>query len=312
MGKHSKSNLVYSTDGGRLCPQCHRPVASCVCKKDKPAAAGDGIVRLRRETKGRGGKAVTLITGLCLAQGDMRELTTVAYCSERNVPFFVHENWRWQSPLRAISEDLQHGKIGKPFRCRIDMISGFDVFANQPNFRTDERFIISDLGCHLLDLARSYFGETESLYCQTSRVHHDIVGEDVATIQLTMTSGVLVTINMAYAETPLERECFPETLLFIEGSEGSITLEPGCQIRRTTRHGTTAKEVRPPLYPWVEPAYAVVQSSIVPCLENLLSGTRGQSAETTAADNLNTMRLVFAAYDSADQNQVIRLGMPST
>jgi translation initiation factor 1 len=75
MGKHSKSNLVYSTDGGRLCPQCHRPVASCVCKKDKPAAAGDGIVRLRRETKGRGGKAVTLITGLCLAQGDMRELT---------------------------------------------------------------------------------------------------------------------------------------------------------------------------------------------------------------------------------------------
>lgn len=74
MRKDKKSNLVYSTDAGRLCPQCHRPVPQCVCGKDRPAAVGDGIVRLRRETKGRGGKAVTLITGLSLAESDMRAL----------------------------------------------------------------------------------------------------------------------------------------------------------------------------------------------------------------------------------------------
>ena len=74
MRKNSKSNLVYSTDTGRLCPQCHRPAAECVCGKDRPTYVGDGIVRLQRETKGRGGKAVTLITGLSLPERDMREL----------------------------------------------------------------------------------------------------------------------------------------------------------------------------------------------------------------------------------------------
>jgi len=68
------SRLVYSTEAGRLCPQCHRPVADCVCGKDKPAALGDGIVRLRRETKGRGGKAVTIIDGIPLAGAELKTL----------------------------------------------------------------------------------------------------------------------------------------------------------------------------------------------------------------------------------------------
>ncbi len=68
------SRLVYSTDGGRLCPQCQRPEASCVCGKARPAAVGDGIVRLHRETKGRGGKAVTLIRGLPVTGDALKSL----------------------------------------------------------------------------------------------------------------------------------------------------------------------------------------------------------------------------------------------
>ena len=57
--------MVYSTDKGRLCPDCGVVRADCRCRLTAtPAPAGDGIVRLRRETKGRGGKAVTVITGL--------------------------------------------------------------------------------------------------------------------------------------------------------------------------------------------------------------------------------------------------------
>jgi translation initiation factor 1 len=58
--------LVYSTDAGRMCPQCRRPAATCVCAKVPARPAGDGIVRVGRETKGRGGKAVTLVRGLPL------------------------------------------------------------------------------------------------------------------------------------------------------------------------------------------------------------------------------------------------------
>jgi translation initiation factor 1 len=60
------TGLVYSTDSGRMCPGCRQPVAACVCKAAAPVPAGDGVARVWRETKGRGGKAVTLVKGLAL------------------------------------------------------------------------------------------------------------------------------------------------------------------------------------------------------------------------------------------------------
>ena len=59
--------LVYSTDSGRTCPGCRQPIAQCACaSKGAAGPAGDGIVRVSRETKGRKGKGVTLIRGLPL------------------------------------------------------------------------------------------------------------------------------------------------------------------------------------------------------------------------------------------------------
>jgi translation initiation factor 1 len=58
--------LVYSTEAGRMCPACRRPVAQCACRANAAAAAlapSDGIARVSRETKGRGGKAVTVVKG---------------------------------------------------------------------------------------------------------------------------------------------------------------------------------------------------------------------------------------------------------
>lgn len=61
--RSTSGGLVYSTEGGRMCPACRRPVAQCACRKAPAAPAGDGIVRVLRETKGRGGKAVTVVRG---------------------------------------------------------------------------------------------------------------------------------------------------------------------------------------------------------------------------------------------------------
>lgn len=66
------SRAVYSTDRGRLCPQCLRNAAECVCRKDRPSSSGDGIVRITRETKGRGGKAVTVISGLPVTPEELK------------------------------------------------------------------------------------------------------------------------------------------------------------------------------------------------------------------------------------------------
>jgi translation initiation factor 1 len=67
MRKPGPGGLVYSTEGGRMCPSCRQPLTACICKAAAaPAARGDGTVRVSRETKGRGGKAVTLVRGLDL------------------------------------------------------------------------------------------------------------------------------------------------------------------------------------------------------------------------------------------------------
>ncbi len=71
------SNLVYSTETGRMCPKCDNPVASCSCKKNKKTAiptGGDNVVRVGRETKGRKGKGVTVITGLKMNEIELKFL----------------------------------------------------------------------------------------------------------------------------------------------------------------------------------------------------------------------------------------------
>jgi translation initiation factor 1 len=61
----SSTTLVYSTETGRICTDCSQPVAQCQCAARKRALA-DGVLRVQRETKGRGGKSVTLVRGLAL------------------------------------------------------------------------------------------------------------------------------------------------------------------------------------------------------------------------------------------------------
>jgi translation initiation factor 1 len=59
--------LVYSTEAGRMCPVCRKPIAQCSCRGAAAVSApSDGIVRISRETKGRGGKAVTVVRGVAL------------------------------------------------------------------------------------------------------------------------------------------------------------------------------------------------------------------------------------------------------
>jgi translation initiation factor 1 len=68
--------IVYSTSGGRMCPECGRAVGECVCRDAALVVAGDGVVRVGRETKGRKGKGVTVITGLALDREGLAKLAT--------------------------------------------------------------------------------------------------------------------------------------------------------------------------------------------------------------------------------------------
>jgi len=68
------NRLVYSSDQGRICPECGAPVADCRCRKAQAQATGDGVVRVGRETKGRKGAGVTVVTGLPLDAAGIKAL----------------------------------------------------------------------------------------------------------------------------------------------------------------------------------------------------------------------------------------------
>ena len=73
----SNSSLAYSSDDSTACATCGKPAAACRCKKEKSAVStGDGIVRVGRETKGRKGKGVTIISGVPLGQEALRQIAT--------------------------------------------------------------------------------------------------------------------------------------------------------------------------------------------------------------------------------------------
>ncbi len=71
-GKDSEFRVVYSTDQGQFCPECAKPRKSCSCEEERRRiVTGDGNVKVRRETKGRGGKTVTTISGLALTKAEL-------------------------------------------------------------------------------------------------------------------------------------------------------------------------------------------------------------------------------------------------
>jgi D-apiose dehydrogenase len=229
-------------------------------------------------------------------------------CQAAAVPYLIHENWRWQPQLRQLKRILSEGAIGTPFRARLSMVSAYPVFRNEPQLKDLEEFILTDMGTHILDIARFLFGEAQHLYCQTHRVHADCKGEDIATVIMTM-GNTTVTCELGYPENHVESDYFPQTLAFVEGARGTIEITRDYWVKTTTESGMDARRFPPVSYAWADPEYHVIHSSIVDCNANLLSALRGEgSAETTAEDNYKTLELVFAAYDSARRHEATHFG----
>ncbi len=235
-----------------------------------------------------------------------REMVRV--CREAGVPFFVHENWRWQPQIRELKRTLATADVGRPFRAHLLYASSYPVFVNEPHLRDLEQFMLTDMGTHILDVARYLFGEASLLYCQTRRVDPTIRGEDVATVMMEMGDGVTVTCAMSYASR-LEHERFPQVFILVECEKGSVELALDYWIRTTTEKGTSAIRCEPPWSDWMDPEHQVVYASIVACHRHLVDCLRtGTEAETSGADNVRTLELVYGAYESAAGRKTVAPG----
>lgn len=234
---------------------------------------------------------------------DAREL--YAICQHNGVKLFINENFRWQAPIRRVKSAMDSGVIGDVFKARVSFCSAFPVFDNQPFLAELDKFILTDIGSHVLDITRYLLGEVKTLHCLTKRVNPKIKGEDVANCFMEMQNGVHCYVEMSYASL-LEKEAFPQTLVLLEGSKGSIKLENDFVLKITTDKGTSSERIKPVMYDWLDPEYAVVHSSIVDAQRNILQGLQGGKAENTGEDNLKTVELVWKSYESAESGDVTR------
>lgn len=229
----------------------------------------------------------------------------ITACRTAGVRFMVHENFRWQSPIRALKEAA--AGLGPLTWGRIHWRTAYDVYRDQPYLAQDERFILADLGVHLLDLARFFFGAVDRLYCQTRRVNPAIRGEDQATVMLHTAAGATCLVDMSYASL-VEHDPFPQTLIQLEGPKGSVSLGRDFQITRVSRSGTTQHHAPPSPPAWSDPKLAHIQESVVRIQQHWVTCLwEGWEPETNGMDNLRTLELVEAAYQSAEAGETIRI-----
>lgn len=211
----------------------------------------------------------------------------------------VHENFRFQRPLLRAREIVRGGAIGRPVWGRFSWRSGFDVYAGQPYLATVERFILLDLGIHVLDVARAFLGEADEVVCRTQSIKPGIAGEDMATAMLRHRDGAVSVVEVSYA-SKLSPDPFPQTLLHIDGTEGSVLLQDRYRMTVTGRDGAITETVAPNPSSWGTEPWLLTQDSVVAtqahwldCLE------QGREPETSGDDNLRTFALVEACYRSA-------------
>lgn len=231
----------------------------------------------------------------------------VRLCSDKGTKLFIHENYRWQAPVRRFKQILDSGVIGTFFKARVSFLSGFPVFENQPFLRDLDHFILTDMGSHVFDVIRFIFGECSELWCQTKAISKGIKGEDVATIMMKMANDMPVYTELSYASV-VEHDSFSTLYILAEGDKGSVYLGPGFEIRTTTRQGTVSEVVKFPSYSWADPDYIVNHESGIHVNRDILQDIMGRGkAENTGSDNLKTVKLIWASYRSAETGDIIRL-----
>lgn len=228
---------------------------------------------------------------------EARRMTSAA--NARGIFLAVHENFRFQRPLLKIAEIIKSGAIGTPSWGRISFRTGYDIYGGQPYLAKEERFVLIDVGVHVLDVARVFLGEVEHLTAELQRRNPRAAGEDTATMLLRHSSGAVSMVECTYGSRRLP-DSFPETLIEIEGDTGAIVSRIGSRIEISVNGEMTVSEEDPDVLPWAERPWHVAQDSVLNTCRHMLERLKaGKPADTSAEDNLKTFALVEAAYEKA-------------
>jgi len=247
----------------------------------------------------------------------------VEVCERARVRCVVHENWRWRPHYRRLKQMLSDSVIG-PLENATFHYHGDDVLpesggglptllVRQPYTAQMPRLILFEWGIHLIDVMRFLFGEVRGVSAKTESKSPLVQGEDRAVVELEFASGMTGTIDISWSTAIPQSERLVRgqvESLRIEGALGSLELVPqACDELRITTADLSTR---------CKPANAgmtraeVYQQSYFDNLKHFVTSLQTQSpAENEARENLKTLAVVMAAYDSAEQGQPVVLnGVP--
>jgi predicted dehydrogenase len=238
---------------------------------------------------------------------NLDDVRTIVEGAERAGLFLaVHENFRFQKPLQEVKRLVQSGIIGEPSWARISFRTGYDIYKGQPYFYGEERFVILDLGVHVVDLARFLLGEVAHVSCETQRRNPKVKAEDTATMLMRHASGAVSVVECTY-ETKRKPDPFPETILEIEGPKGVIVTKAGYQLEVTVDGEMKASEIDIPMLHWAAKPWHMIEESVFQTCAHIFRALKaGREADISGRDNLKTYAVCEAAYEAAATGRAVK------
>lgn len=223
----------------------------------------------------------------------------VGACAAAGIPLFVHENFRWQAPWRAVRAQLESGAVGAPRFLRLSFRHSYDIYANQPYLRTVPDLALTDIGLHLFDMARCLMGDVARVSCESQRLNPAVTGQDAFQALLRHETGAITSVECSF-HARLSPDPFPQTLGRVEGDEGSIELLLGHRLRRHCRDGVVQADLEPPVPAWGSKPWHLIQDSVIAFQGHVLDALAGRAGpQPSGADNLKTLAVTMAAIEAA-------------
>lgn len=239
----------------------------------------------------------------------------VQAAEEAGVRLMVTENWRWLQPFQAIKRVLDQGVLGKLHSARYihtdyytpRMAPGVEL--PQPFFRDMPRLLFYEMGGHWFDTWRYLFGTPDRLYAETHRTSPYIKGEDAGIVVLGY-DDFYGFMDMSWAtrqklDQPLGDIVGPIHLeqLVIDGELGTLKLYTSGKMTIVSQDGAREDTILETSELDHEESHYRLQSHFIDCLES------GAEFQTSGADHLITLRMVFGVYASAARHESIRIGV---
>ena len=229
----------------------------------------------------------------------------VEHCRAANVRLLMHENWRWQAWYREVKKLIEAGTFGRIFHLGFCMRSGDghgdEPYGVQPYFREMPRLLIYETLVHFIDTFRFLAGEIASVFCQTRRINPLIAGEDFALIQLGFAGGThgLIDANRISGAVPPEVAFGVFTL---EGERAALRMTPqGELFIREYGQAERQHHYEIPTTGYKGDSVFAAQQHYAACLCD------GSPCETEGEAYLQTVRAMYACYESAETGRVISL-----